>query len=262
MTKLPNIIIACPVYQRAWILPTWLDMIAKQDYPKENIGFIFELGPDDDETHEILWQFQMDHPEYLLFDGQILMTIAHSAHNAEGWREWSQERYYNMVTMRNNLLERATSLENHFDFYFSLDSDILLEDPQTLRKLVQHAEEEPEGDVFSPLMYMTPMDTNYPSAMTWIDKPGHRATRNLDLYYPGQRFRADIVMAAVFMRKEIFTTCRYQWHRQGEDLGFARSLSDAGYKSYATWDIYCPHIMSEQLFEDYLRQGFDARKPI
>src|SRR5690606_4324621 len=126
MKDLPNILIGCPVYKRANVLPLWFKCIEKQEYPLDHVGFIFELGPDDDETHDILWQFHMDHPELIVFDGQIDDIRVHKNHE-EGKRRWGAERYSAMVHFRNSLLERATALQEQFDFYFSLDSDLLLE---------------------------------------------------------------------------------------------------------------------------------------
>jgi hypothetical protein len=255
-----SILIGCPIYDRAWILPYWIEFIEKQDYPKENLGFIFELGPDDDSTHDLLWEWQNNSPHYKIFDAQIYMRMQHETH-PDGTRVWSSDKYYNMVTLRNNLLERATAQSHQFDYYFSLDSDILLEDPLTLSKLVEKAQDS-EKHVISPLMYMTPSDTNFPSAMSWVDGPGKRAARKLDQYHVGETFECDIVMAAVFMKKEVYTNARYRWHRQGEDLGFASALSDLSFRSFAAWDIYCPHIMNTQMLRDYLKTGIDGRKTI
>lgn len=256
-----SILIGAPIYDRAWILPHWIKYIENQEYPKDNIGFVFELGPDDNETHDILWEWQNSRPEYKTFDAQIYMKVKHETH-PDGMRIWSAEKYYNMVTLRNNLLERATGLSDQFDYYFSLDSDIILEDPLTLKKLVEKAEEDPERHVLSPLMYMTPHETNFPSAMSWVDGPGRRAARILERYKVNETFEADIVMAAVFMQHAVFTTARYQWHRQGEDLGFATVLSDLGFKSFGAWDIYCPHIMNKQMLSDYAKTGIDGRKTV
>lgn len=256
-----TVLIGCPIYDRAWVLPTWIEFIENQVYPKDKIGFIFELGPDDDSTHDLLWEWQNNSPYYKTFDAQIYMRMKHETH-LDGTRMWSSEKYYNMVTLRNNLLERATAQSDQFDYYFSLDSDILLEDPLTLSKLINKLEEDPEKNVISPLMYMTPFDTNFPSAMTWADKPGKRAIRNLHSYNVGETFQADIVMAAVLMQRQVYTKARYQWHRQGEDLGFATVLNELNFKSFAAWDIYCPHIMNKQMLKDYIRTGIDGRKTI
>lgn len=256
MTK---ILIGAPIYDRAWILPTWFKAIENQNFPKEDLGFVFALGPDDEATHDQLWSWHERHPEFMVFDGQIEMQISHSAH-PDDTRIWSSMQYYNMAFLRNTLLERAATFGDQFDYYFSLDSDILLEDPETLNKLVAYAEEDRSRAVLSPLAYMTPFDTNYPSAMSWVENPGGRAMRDLNRYKIGELFEADIVMAAVFMQKHVFQTVRYQWHAQGEDLGFATALADFGFKSYGAWDIYCPHIMHKRMLSDYINTGIDPRK--
>jgi hypothetical protein len=256
MTK--NILIAAPIYKREWILPLWIHCLNNQNYPRENIGFMFELGPDDDGTHEMLWDFQNSRPEALCFDAQIYLPVKHVAH-ADGHRNWNAEKYENMVTLRNNLLERASGMSDKFDYYFSLDSDILLEDPDTITKLVNHCEE--ERDVVSPLMYMTPDSRNYPSGMTWVENNGNRAARVPSNYDVGNIFKIDIVMAAVMMSRKVYPHVRYRWHRQGEDLGFAYNLREVGIQSWAAWDIYCPHIMNTGQLAEYINLGLDLRKP-
>lgn len=252
-----NILIGAPIYKREWILPKWIECIENQNYPKENLGFIFELGSNDDATHEILWDWQTK-SQFKVFDGEILMKMNHETH-PEGHRTWNAEKYYNMVTLRNTLLERATALSDSFDVYFSLDSDILLENPDTLSILVNEMD---KGlDVLSPLSYMSPRDTNYPSAMTWDNEFAIRCARRHDLYRIGETFECDVVMAAVMMSKPVFTQARYRWNPQGEDIGFAKHLRELGFKSYAAWSVYCPHIMHRAMLEEYIKMGFDPRKP-
>jgi hypothetical protein len=254
-----KILIGAPIYDRAWVLPYWFQSIENQNYDLGNVGFIFELGPNDDETHNLLWDWHMKHPEFLVFDGQINETKNHFSH-PDGHRNWSTDKYYNMVTFRNNLLEKATALKDQFDYYFSLDSDILLEDPETLNILVDDIEQ-PDVDVVSPLSYMTPRDMAYPSIMYWNGMPGGIAKRDLNRFRAKELFKVDIVMAAVLMSKKVFTQVRYEWHKQGEDLGFATNLARSGFNSYSDTRVYTPHIMHKTILNEYLVRGFDPRKP-
>jgi len=70
-----NILIGLPIYKREWILPYWIEAIERQDFPQENLGFLFNLGPDDEATHEILWEWQSRSPHFKIFDAQIMMTF-------------------------------------------------------------------------------------------------------------------------------------------------------------------------------------------
>lgn len=251
-----NILIGMPTFKRDWILPKWIECIERQNYPKENLGFIFELGPDDDATHDILWDWQTS-TSYKTFDAQIQMEMTHNTHE-EGARTWDSIKYVNMVELRNSLLDRATIRSHIYDYYFSLDSDLLLSDPESLNKLVEAAQGK---DVVSPLSYMTPHDTCFPSAMTW-DPLKLNCARHLDQYHIGEIFKADVVMAAVFMSRNVYMTTRYRFHRQGEDIGFAQALNENGFQSYAAWNVYCPHIMHKYMLNDYIiMKEKDPRDP-
>jgi hypothetical protein len=242
----PKVLISLPVYKREWILPLWLELIEKQDIGLSNIGFQFELGPDDEKTHDVLWEWYDCHTEVISFDGQIDKSTNHK-HHLEGQRYWRKEEYLKMVHFRNNLLERAIDRVPAFDYYLSLDSDILLVDPSSISKLISR-----DKDLVSPLCYMTPHDSKYPNGMNWDGDVGKRVIMKEELQ------PVDIPMAATLMKASVIKQCRYRWHAQGEDIGFAVSLKANGYKSFIDCDIYAPHIMHRAHLESYLENG-DSR---
>jgi len=247
-----RILISLPIYKRDWILPKWLECIENQSIPLSDIGFQFELGPDDDDTHEILWEWQSQHPECWCFDARINAAEKHS-HHLEGQRAWKREEYLKMVTFRNNLLERATQKLEQFDRYFSLDSDVLLDDPLTLEKLAAC-----DVDVVSPLMYMTyknneDYDRRFPNSMNWHSTGAKFLARRNQVTEGTQRI--DVPMAAVMMKPNVVEKVRYIWHPQGEDIGFAVGLYDQGIESYINYNVYTPHIMHRAQLVDYIKNG-------
>ena len=250
-----KILIGSPVYQRAWILKEWFKCIEQQTIPLSDIGFIFELGPNDEETHQVIWEWHMSHPEVAFFDAVIRDDIKHYTH-PDGQRTWTKTAYYKMVDLRNSLLDRASCIGP--EKYFSLDSDLLLEDPQTLEKLY-HMLNRNGVDATSPLSYMYPKGVKFPSVMTWIDGVGKRASRSLNDYKIGETFKSDIIMAAVMMNPDVYSNIRYIWHPQGEDLGWSGECARAGYSLYCVSDIYVPHIMHQWMLDDYRTVG-DQRK--
>lgn len=254
-----RVLIGAPIYKREWILKHWFRCIEEQTHPLDHIGFIFELGPDDSETHAMLWDWHSRHPEVIYFDGQIDRSRTHSTH-PEGKRNWNTTKYANMVAFRNTLLDRATVLSDRFDYYFSLDSDLLLEYPGTISKLIDDCQQ-PNVDVVSPLSYMTATNKSYPSIMYWEGKSGHKANRRHDLFQANSLYEVDIVMAAVFMKRKVFTRTRYWPHPQGEDLGFAVNLLDQGFHSFADTSLYANHIMHKASMQRYLDHIPDPRKP-
>jgi hypothetical protein len=254
---MPKLIIGCPVYKRDWILKHWFECIERQSFPLEDIGFVFELGPEDEETHQILFDWQGQHPEVSVFDARINTNERHYEH-PEGHRKWSYDKYYNMIELRNSLLERVRCIGP--DKYFSLDSDILLEDNTIIEQLWDISETK-NVDAVSPLMYMTPKGTEFPSVMSWLpDLPG-KARRIHENYSIGKLFQADVIMAAKMMNKPVYENINYRFNRQGEDLGWSHECQIQGYKLWCASHIYGSHIMSRNDLEKHLKDG-DPRNPV
>lgn len=251
------ILIGLPIYKRAWILPEWFSFIESQTVPLSELGFIFELGDNDDETHDMLWEWHTEHPEVAIFDGVIRLDENHKEHPPNG-RFWRRADYPKMVTLRNNLLERARALEP--DLYFSLDSDILLTEPATIEILAEIASK--PGVAVSPLMYMGPDGKKYPSVMTWADRPGHLAKRPTSTYPLGSLFRADIIMAAKMMAKDVYTEVDYYYHNQGEDLGWSADAAVKGKKLYCASYIYAEHIMSRSMLQNWRLGQLESRAAV
>jgi hypothetical protein len=248
-----KLIIGCPVYAREWILPHWFECIENQTFPLSDIGFVFELGADDKITHKVLFDWHANHPEVSIFDTRVEPRVQHGTH-PEGHRAWSRSRYYDMIQFRNSLLQRV---RNHApEKYFSLDSDILLENPDTIQQLWDLTEQE-EIDAAAPLMYMTPTGVNFPSVMSWLPgKEGLNALRT-GPYPIGEVFQCDIIMAAKMMSKPVYEEIDYRFHKQGEDLGWSDECRREGFNLYSASQIYAPHIMSKGMYKKYLENGDD-----
>lgn len=242
-----KVIIGCPVWRRAWVINHWLEYIEKQDFPLSDLGFVFELGEDDEETHDKLWAWHSQHPEVSIFDGVVRADVRHKQHPSRG-RKWLRADYWKMVNMRNALLDRVRAYQP--DRYFSLDSDILLEDPSTISILYELTK---QWDAVGTLSYMTPEGTDYPSAMTWRNKPGGPAYR---ADYPiGNVFNADVIMASKMMSRKTYESSYYIWHKQGEDLGWSSICAQKNLRLACASNLYTAHIMYEGALENYLKNG-------
>jgi hypothetical protein len=156
-----------------------------------------------------------------------------------------------MISLRNTLLNRVREIQP--EYFFSLDSDILLQNPMTIELLVSHIKD--GADAVSPLMFMTPFDIQFPSVMNWVDKPGDKA-RRLSQYPLGTYFKADIIMAAKMMSKDVYNNVDYIFHSQGEDLGWCANANKKGFNNlYSASYIYAPHIMHPQMLREYFKNG-------
>jgi hypothetical protein len=139
-----------------------------------------------------------------------------------------------MAEIRNLLVEEA--LTRNVDYFFSLDSDILL--PQNgLQLLLDYSLGHP--GVISPAVNMQWRAKAW-NTMQWSDP--HRpatAVRNRSEPPDGQ---ADVVMAAMLLDRKGLE-CRWEAHHQGEDIGFCL---DAEAKSISRWwypQVKCDHLM-------------------
>lgn len=246
------IIIGCPIFRRDWILPHWFKAIEKQTYPLSELGFVFIAGEDDDVTIDALFAWHRKHPEVRVFDVSVDTDHIHVEHN-KGSRRWNRGRYLAMADLRNDLLSRVSCYEP--DKFFSLDSDILLEDPDTIYSLDVLTD---IYDAVSPLAFMSPDGVTHPNVMSWVSKPGGVAARAT--YELGKLFRADVIMAAKMMSRNVYRKARYQAHRQGEDLGWSTQCHLHSFELWNASQIYCPHVMSEDRLKRYLAEGDNRSK--
>lgn len=250
-----KLIIGCPIYQRAWILPYWLTCIQNQSVPLKDIGFVFVASPNDYDTVKYLTKWRDNHREIEVFDIVYPEGLNHFSHN-EGQRHWTLSKYENMVNLRNVLLSKVREYQP--DYFFSLDSDILIKNPSTLELLIAHIKS--GADAVSPLMFMTPVGDKYPSVMKWLDNPGGKAFR--ELTFPlGTYFQSDVIMAAKMMSKEVYNSVDYKIHQQGEDLGWSANCAEKGYKLYSASYIYAIHVMSQMMLAEISKNG-DPREAI
>lgn len=244
-----KLIVACPIYKRDWILPDWIKSILSQSIDVSNIGFIFECSEDDERTIKLLNSWKQYDSRIPHFDIKIRSDIPHYEHE-ENKRNWTISKYENMVNLRNSILNSVREIEP--DYYMSLDSDILMTNNSTLELLIAHVNQ--GADAVSPLMYMTPFGTRYPSVMTWREDEPDKAYRKVD--YPiGTYFKSDVIMAAKMMSKKVYSNINYSVHRQGEDVGWSLSCKENGYDLYSASYIYCPHIMSRQMYSKFQKDG-------
>lgn len=248
-----NLAIGCPIYKRDWIFPYWISCIENQNIDFSRTAFVFEVSQNDSETIEMLIKYRNARPDIPEFILDIKEDVPHFDHE-EGTRTWSISKYQNMVNLRNSLLSRVRELNPNY--FFSLDSDILLTNQNTIQLLIAHVNS--GADAVSPLMFMTPVDTMYPSVMNWINEPGGQAFRK-ESYPFGEYFESDVIMAAKMMSKDVYTNVNYSLHSQGEDLGWCGNAAKMGYKLYSASYIYAPHIMHKQMMQHFLANG-DSRE--
>jgi len=120
-----KVMIGCPVRNRAWILPAYLDCLKKLVWPDRLIEYCFIINDCIDQTADILEQFakgQTAPVRLVSADSQKKFAYARGEYS-----------FSHLADLRNMLLREF--LHSECEFLFSLDSDILAP-PHSLTQLI------------------------------------------------------------------------------------------------------------------------------
>lgn len=218
-----KLLVGCPVVNRSWILPLWykhvLAAVANVDDCELELLFVAPVDSDVDVL--------------LSFETPTHVHLTEETIPPDG-RLWNADRYVTMVKERNALLQEVRSIAP--DFFLSLDSDILL-----APKAISSALELIGGDIWAVGLstYMTPIGGGVPSMGIWI--PG---TERYYRYDANHESPCDIIMAAKLMSPLAYGI-DYEFHRNGEDLGWSRAVQSAGGKFMFDGRVKNKHVMEK-----------------
>lgn len=210
-----RVIFGCPIANRAWAVAGWAEGIRAA---ADTAGVLPEMvcvhTPSDDDTLDALHQEKIT----------VLAGPARTRRrdHIDG-HFWDGTAYKYMALLRNQLL--AFVQRQDPDWFFSLDSDILLE----------------AGDLWNMALYM-PGDTDAIAPLVDLSSwhGGHYnfmhktedsfERRQIDLAStPNSFVSVDAIMAAMLIKRTAFTV-QWQYHPLGEDLGW--SLNAGGKNLY------------------------------
>lgn len=204
-----HVVVGCPVYERAWVLEKWFSAV--ESWTDVTVEYVFAYTPSKDETYAWLTE-HTDH----------IYEVTEGAHGKE--RDWANpERIRTLANMRNLLLDKVADME--FDFYFSLDSDIIVP-PDTFNPIYGHMRHMERGAI-SPTVQLA-KDHSIINAFV----------RRRDGYFtrmkPGYEGRVDVIAAAKLMCAEMVRdpAVRYDYHPLGEDFAWSNAATKAGYPLY------------------------------
>lgn len=223
--------IGCPVRNRAWILPRYLECLQNLTYPRHNLKYCFIINDCSDRTPEILEQFAWEQPVAVKL---ITVDLGSKSSHVRGFYSFGHLAY-----LRNLLLEEF--LKTDCDYLFSLDSDILVE-PHTLIRLL-----EDDCDIVSVLVcngHEVGDKTVY-NILNWDEQGNLVYVRD----FPRDRlFRVDCTGAAYLIKRRVVETfgVRYSAYMGAEDIGFCQTASRQGIEIYCDGRIEAVHIMKEQ----------------
>jgi hypothetical protein len=221
-----DLLVGCPVSQRAWILPRWHDHVAvAADIAGVAFSYAFVIDPLDVFSVSVIEAFPVDSILDFVQDGRSLDE-----------RSWNHDRYFHMAFLRNRLL-RTVSL---FDppFFLSLDSDILLH-PDAIKNMLETTS---TYDVVGGKTFMTPGGTACPSWGFHTYNDGLRRS-DADGVFP-----VEVVMAVKLLTPKAYEI-PYEFHSHGEDLGFSINCRKAGLSLGVDARVTNKHVMRQEDLE-------------
>lgn len=217
-----NVLIACPMRNREWILHQYLACIYSLDYPKENISLFFLLNDCTDNTREILKNWSKKHSgEYksIVFEEINFFTpsdLGEAGMGRGGGYRRDSFSYKNLCALRNKILEIARKDPN-VDYLFSVDSDILI-DNDILNNLINC-----EKPVVSALVHNGKSGRD--DTWNFLPLTGSRAISPKELSEVKLTGACCLISKEVFQNKDI---C-YSQRPSGEDESFCKTARVNGF---------------------------------
>ena len=224
-----KVMIGCPVRNRAWVLPRYLECLGKVEYPPEKTEYCFVINDCVDETPEILESFASEQRSPVKL---IRMDYGHDQGHDRGKYSFAR-----LASLRNLLLEGF--LDSDADYLFSVDSDILVP-PSALNCLL-----EDDCDIVSALV-CNGHELGNEKIFNILKRKNGRWMHLLE--FPRDKiFQVDCTGAAYLIKRRVIEACgvRYSAALGAEDIGFCHSAGKKGIKIFCDSRVECTHLMRE-----------------
>jgi hypothetical protein len=259
-----RVLIGCPVKDRAWILPTYLQSVLDLIYPKDKISLYWIVNNSSDASFLMLSSFkeQFDH----VYE-KITIEVCNDPNVPKDIRrrDIRRDHTYNWLPkLRNKLLDKCIELD--CDYLLSCDCDILMKD-ETLQRLLDHKEHCVSSLVYNGYLHRptgfpasySPIENAYlfPNCLNWDEeKQIYIHIRSRCIREPqdnpiGKTIVAHFTGACILISKELCGKSRYAYFNRGEDEPFCRGARERGYNVLCDVSMFNAHIMSESLLQLY-----------
>jgi len=259
-----KILISCPVRNREWILPYYLEHIYNIDYPKHLISMYFIINNSNDNSYKILKQFK---DKYLAEYADIEIDRMYNPKLPDDKRQVAIRKeftYHWLCELRNVILKKCVELK--YDYLLSCDTDILV--PSTIindlmiDKKTICASLIYNGYEYKPMSADKSYDNikmayKYPNILKLNDSDKYEHIVNYSVKNPNTCDKNKIIEvdgtgAISLIPVEVCSQSRYIFDAQGEDMSWSRICKKLGYRLCCKPSVYSQHIMSESLLQEYL----------
>lgn len=242
---LPKVMIGCPVRDRAWVLPRYLEAICSFDYPRDLLTYGFIINDCRDETPQLLENFSRR---------QVGPVLLHwENHLRPGTAERSSYCFKRLAALRNLLLEQF--LRTDCDYLFSIDSDILLP-ADGLRKLLAA-----DRHIVSALVW-NGGHVNRDDVFNILDRDEAGNYLHVHEYPHDTVFPVDCTGAAYLIKREVLSAqrIRYDADHGAEDIGFCYAAQQKGIGIFCHSGVRGEHLMDQGAMNQKVRKNIIIEK--
>lgn len=225
-----KVMIGCPVRNRAWILPRYLDCLQKLNQRTFEARYGFIINDCSDTSPQLLAQFARQHP------GRV--KLIEKNHPSPGGYHRGEYNFSHLAELRNHLLQAC--LQSDCDYLFSLDSDILVPQP-TLEQLL-----EDNCDIISALV-CNGHEIGDPGIYNILQRQADGSYMHMRDFPRNKVFPVDCTGAACLVKRSVIEArVRYSGGRGGEDIAFCEAAVARGFDIYCDGRVECLHCMQEK----------------
>lgn len=246
-----RILIACPIKDREWILPDYLEHILALDYDKSKISLYFVINNCIDNSLKHIKNFCIKHShlyERIYVDNHTDKEMPDDKRTKEVRRNYT---YHLLAALRNRMLDKC--VEIGADYLLSCDSDILVR-PDTLKRLLEHKEHCVSSLVYNGYLYQS-IDEAYKfsNCLRFNANKGiyeHVVSKRIaepNSNPVGTTTVVDFTGACILISRELASKARYAYFNRGEDEPFCKSAKKLGYNVLCDISMLQAHIMSPHI---------------
>lgn len=225
-----SVLIGCPIRNRAWILPEYLQNLENIDYPSDMIRFCFIVNDSVDDTEAILKEFSRR--------SRSPVQIIKAANSRNNGHRRGSYRLDQLAKLRNLLLENF--FQSDCEYLLSVDSDILVP-PHIITQLLSR-----NCQIISALV-CNGHHINDASIYNVMQKTPDGSYQHMKDFPRDNIFRTDVTGAAYLIHRSVIATYKVYYSAKlgAEDIGFCEEARARGIPIFCDGTIECRHIMNE-----------------
>ncbi len=231
MITADKVLIGCPVRNRAWILPRYLQALKNLDYNHFNLEYCFVVNDCTDNTLEILKDFRREVPSRVRI---IICNLQDNTGHQRGYYS-----FFHLAVLRNILLEEF--LKTECAYLLSVDSDIII--PEHTLKCLKNT----NCEIVSALV-CNGHEIGDLSVYNILNRKPNGRYEHIRNFPLNEVFEVDCTGAAYLVKREIIEKyqVRYSASRGSEDIGFCENAKAKGRKIFCNPQVETYHVMREE----------------